>query len=221
MLEGRQALDLALDLARMPTLANAMRAGPLPPDTLVVIRIAAGCSRTSGEAVKATGLKSSTIREACLLYLQEILLASNSDSHRVLGVQPGASRNVMREHMRWLLKWLHPDGNQNDWESVFAERVIKAWREVGAGKRSQKDIRSGEHVPSHSIARSQSSYLPVQRWVALPLNSRLPSDGKRRRIVVVSLVFFLGLAIALVSAFAPNFVFCSDATQSAAQGDLK
>ena len=50
MLEGRLALDFALELTRMPTLATAMRAQPLPPDTLVVIRIAAGCSETTARS---------------------------------------------------------------------------------------------------------------------------------------------------------------------------
>jgi hypothetical protein len=78
-LTGRQAaLDLALNLARMPTLAPAMRAQPIPPDTLVVIRLAAGCAATTREAIKATGLPVNTLRDASVFYLQEILLASEA-----------------------------------------------------------------------------------------------------------------------------------------------
>ncbi|MGH6925256.1 MAG: hypothetical protein ACRED5_16105 [Propylenella sp.] len=170
MIEGRRALDLALDLARMPTLGEAMRTHPLPPDTLVVIRIAAGCSETSREAVRATGLSATAIRDACVFYLEHVLLASDADSHRILGVRPGAPRSEMREHMRWLLKWLHPDGNRNEWESVFAGRVLKAWREAGAKKQANSPGRNGAGASRNSAAAPSRSQ-PPNRWIAVPLNS--------------------------------------------------
>jgi hypothetical protein len=34
--------------------------------------------------------------------------------------------------MRWLLEWLHPDRNNGSLDAVYAERVLKAWREVSA-----------------------------------------------------------------------------------------
>jgi hypothetical protein len=203
MLDGRQALDLALDLARMPTLADAMRAHPLPADTLVVIRIAADCSETCSEAVRATGLKSTTIRDACVFYLQQILLASDADSHRVLGVQPGATRSEMREHMRWLLKWLHPDKDRDEWESVFAERVLKAWREAGARQSRQTDAQRREFASIRSAGVRRRSNHPIQRWIAMPLPGSAAAQVRRRRIVAMALVCVLGLAIALTSMFAP------------------
>jgi hypothetical protein len=201
MLDGRQALDLALDLARMPTLANAMRAHPLPADTLVVIRIAADCPETCSEAVRTTGLKATTIRDACVFYLQQILLASDADSYRVLGVQPGATRSEMREHMRWLLKWLHPDKDRDEWESVFAERVLKAWREAGARQSRQPNAERGELASIRSAGvRRRSKH---QRWIAMPLHGATSAHVRRRRIVAMALVSVLGLAIALTSMFAP------------------
>jgi hypothetical protein len=169
VIEGRRALDLALDLARMPTLGESMRAHPLPPDTLVVIRIAAGCEETSRQAVRATGLSASVIRDACVFYLEHVLLASDADSHRILGVWPGAPRSEMREHMRWLLKWLHPDGNQNEWESVFAGRVLKAWREAGAKKQTDSPGRNAAGASRNSTAAPRPQ--PPNRWIAVPLSS--------------------------------------------------
>ena len=109
MPRGGRALDLALELTRDPTLAAAMREQSLPSDTLLVIRIAAGCSDAVQEAVRVTNAPAETLKAAAVLYLQRVLLAPDSDCYRVLGVQPDAPRVEMREHMRWLMKWLHPD----------------------------------------------------------------------------------------------------------------
>src|SRR5687768_7729483 len=111
-MEGRRALEAALDLAQMPTFGAVMRRQPLPPDTLAVIRIAAGCEETCREAAIATGKDPIAIKEACALYLQQVLFSSESDCYRVLGVSPSASKEEMRQHMHWLMRWLHPDRNQ-------------------------------------------------------------------------------------------------------------
>jgi hypothetical protein len=190
---GREALGFALDLARMPTLVEVMRSQPLPEDTIVVIRIAAGCADTTKDAEVVTGLKSSILREACAFYLQQVLFTPEADGFRVLGVQPGASRREMREHMRWLVTWLHPDGNRDDWESVFVERVLHAWREAGA-KASQvsQSGRGGAGVDRTALKAEFPR--PVQRWVALPLTSSEPTSGLSRRTVTRLLVGLLALS---------------------------
>jgi hypothetical protein len=171
MLEGRLALDLALDLARMPTLGTVMRTHPLPPDTLVLIRIAAGCPETIDDAVRATGVSAGAIRDASVLYLQNVLFAVDADSRRVLGVDHCATRGEMREHLRWLMIWLHPDGNRAGWESIFAERVLRAWRDAGMpdGVHRFADGESDGGPP-------RSTTRPVHRWIALPLAS-MPRRG--------------------------------------------
>ena len=178
MNRGR-GIDLALELAKMPSLARAMRDQPLPTDIIEVIRIAAGCQETTKLAARRTGRRVEHLREAAVLYLQQVLFSEGSDFYRVLGVQPGASKKQMREHMKWLMEWLHPDRNHGEWESVFATRVLDAWKqasgisETGRGKvvllsdpARQQPIRRG---PKQSLR-------PVQRWVALPLE---PEPGRK------------------------------------------
>ena len=184
-----RALDLALELTRDPTLASAMREQSLPPDTLVVIRIAAGCRDTVQEALSLTGAPAETLKEAAVLYLQKILLAPDSDCYRVLGVQPDAPRVKMREHMRWLIKWLHPDRDPNDWESVFAERVLKAWREAGKSPR----VKRQEDEPT---PRSRFKHVR-QRWVAFPIPS---NKGKTRWPIAAALILLVGLGLAFFAA---------------------
>ena len=58
--------------------------------------------------------------------------------------------------MRWLLKWLHPDHNHNSWDAVYAERVLKAWREVSAANGSVVEpLFSRARVPSNAQKREK------------------------------------------------------------------
>jgi hypothetical protein len=202
MLEGRRALDFALELARAPTLANAMRAQALPPDTLVVIRIAAGCRDTLRAAAELTGAAPPQIVEAATLYLQQILFAPGADARRVLGVLPGASRGEMREHMRWLMRWLHPDRNPDEWESVFAERVLRAWREAGARDSAPPASENAHGTSVPAVPRRRSRRIR-HRWVAVPLETERRRRLRRRRIAAMILIGAVGLALSSVPAIGP------------------
>ncbi len=120
----------AFDLAAAPTLAPRARRQPLPDGVLEVIRIAAGCEATLEAAARRYRKDPHFVKAAAELYVQQILLFQAADSYRVLGVRPGAQRNEMRTHMRWMMTWLHPDRANDDWQTVFAARVLAAWRDV-------------------------------------------------------------------------------------------
>jgi hypothetical protein len=123
-------IDLALDLARMPTLARSSGAPAIPANIVELMRIAAGSPEACEAAVARTGEPTRVVIDAARFYLQQVLLRPDADCYRVLGIAPTASRATARDHMRWLLEWLHPDRNSNSWDAVYAERVLKAWREV-------------------------------------------------------------------------------------------
>ena len=123
-------IELALDLARMPALARSSVVPPLPPNIIELLRIAAASPEACQAAVAQTGEPRHVVIEAARFYLQQVLFRPDADCYRILGIQPAASRATAREHMRWLLEWLHPDRNNNSWDAVYAERVLKAWREV-------------------------------------------------------------------------------------------
>jgi hypothetical protein len=152
----QRALDMALDLARMPAVASSMAASPLPHDVLDVIRIAAESPEACHAAASASGQPERVLIEAARFYVQQVLLRPEADSYRILGLHPGDSREKARAHMRWLLEWLHPDRNHG-WDAIYAKRVVRAWREVAAG----------------SAAASQRSEKPFgnkrNRRFALPL----------------------------------------------------
>jgi hypothetical protein len=129
-------IELALDLARMPALARSSGAPGIPPNVIELMRIAAGCLEACEVAVAKTGEPSAVLIEAARFYLQQVLFRPEADCYRILGIKPTTSRDTARNHMRWLLEWLHPDRNKNSWDAVYAERVLKAWREVSAANGS-------------------------------------------------------------------------------------
>jgi len=129
-------IELALDLARMPALARTSAVPPLPPNVVELMRIAAASPEACQVAAARTGQPTSVLIEAARFYLQQVLFRADADCYRILGIEPTASRAMARDHMRWLMEWLHPDRNNNSWDGVYAERVLKAWREVSASNGS-------------------------------------------------------------------------------------
>ena len=130
-----QALELALALLRAPALAAQVRERPLPPDVLTLIRIAAGDDATLAKAAAASGEAPQSLVEAALLFLQQALFAAGADSYRLLGVPATASQELLKQHHRWLVRWLHPDRQTDDWQAAYMNRVNKAWQDLRTPER--------------------------------------------------------------------------------------
>jgi hypothetical protein len=218
----------------MPTLSAGMRAQALPADTIVVIRIAAGSAETTHAAAALTGRSPKTIVNAARFYLEQILFAPDADCIRILGGHAGSTREELREHLRWLMLWLHPDRNANEWESVFAERVIHAWQEARllAPSRAQGDSgQAGEASPEAGIAslvlrnvvpartdrpapgERRQTGRGSQRWVALPL----PAHRRRRRWGPRLAALVVAGIVGLTASFAALEVFWPSRIQEAAE----
>ena len=156
-----RAIDLALDLARMPALARAPVVPPIPANVIEIMQIAAASPKACEEAAAATGEPAHVLVEASRFYLQQLLFRPDSDSYRVLGLRPGASRAAARKHMRWLMQWLHPD-RSSGLEEVYAARVLKAWRLVSDMKSlavsgdaaAAKDLKSDPTLVSPPVDRT-------------------------------------------------------------------
>jgi hypothetical protein len=154
----------------MPVLAQSIDRPPLPSDIFEVMRIAAGSQEVCQSAARATGQPAAVLIEAARFYLQQVLLRPDADPYRVLGLPPGASRELARRHLRCLLQWLHPDVNR-DLDSVYTERVLKAWREVSvssdharvsnsrayglAGRRARMPVNPGSRLRMPWIEKPQ------------------------------------------------------------------
>jgi hypothetical protein len=204
-MSGPRGIDLALDLARMPALAQSIEKPPFPNDIFEVMRIAAGSPEVCQSASQATGQPATVLIEAARFYLQQMLLRPDADSYRVLGLPPGASRELARRHLRCLLQWLHPDVNK-DWDSVYAERVLKAWHEVSASTNSARPSNSRAHVLAGRVSTAPVKSGPRiwMPWIEKPRKKMqmkprhvLMSVAKRVGIGMAAAALLLAVVIAV------------------------
>ena len=122
--------DQALAFLRSPEQLVSVRQRELPAELTPLLRLAAGEAEACAAAVAQTGVTPETMREAAGLFLQQLLFVPDGDSYRVLGVRPDASEERIKEHHRWLVRWLHPDRNPDGWEAVYVNRVNAAWQDL-------------------------------------------------------------------------------------------
>jgi hypothetical protein len=205
------AVGLALEVLRMPALANSLRRLPLPPDVLVLIRIAGGCAATRETAVRDTGEAPEHIRNAAVFYLQQVVLHPLADSYRVLGATPGTATFTLREHRNWLLKWLHPDLDRANWESVLARRVNQAWQEIEKSKYGPR--KSLESVVPFSPKRSRktSKFRPIALpWIQqpndMPARNFRPNKWGATALLALILIFVLSMAYAGIGPIGPTCI---------------
>ncbi len=140
---SRATVDLALAVFKDPGLLADLRERPVPGDIGKVIRIAAGEQAAREAAAAESGVTGAELVEACVFFLQQTLFASGGDSYRVLGARPDDPQERLREHYRWLMKWLHPDRNPDGWEALHADRVNAAWQDLKTpDRRAEYDQRA-------------------------------------------------------------------------------
>jgi len=166
---GPSAIFLALDLVRSPILASVMREHALPGDVLALIRIAAGSDEALRDASEATGKDPSLLRKAAVFYIQQVLWARNGDCYRALGVSAEADQKEMAEHLRWFMKWLHPDRRAGALNDLYAQRVLKAWDQVKTPQRREsydQTLRAANRAPQlRQRRRREPTSLPLIPWV--------------------------------------------------------
>jgi len=202
----RHAIDVALDLSRMPAIARSSLGRPLPADIAELMQVAARQPKACQDAASATGEPADALVEAARFYLQQQLFQPAADCYRILGLERGASRATAREHMRWLLEWLHPDRN-NGLEAVYAERVLEAWREVSAQQgsdESEERQRARAGMNGHAAA---SLRLP---WIKLPTAEAGIAEGRYSALAA----WFIPAAVAIVLLTLWSAIHFFDAVQT-------
>jgi DnaJ domain len=130
-----EALRLAIDLLHVPSRVRQVRVEPLPEGVPFLLRIAAGDSTVMREASRTTDRPAEVVRDAAAFFIEQILLAAESDSYRVLGASPNATPSELRHNMALLMKWLHPDSARDGAHSVFVNRVTMAWDDLKTPER--------------------------------------------------------------------------------------
>ena len=192
------ALSQAIDLAQAPRLAAHMRRRPLPRDVLTVIRLASGCPQTTAAAVAATSRDGLFLAAAAELYLRQVVCYPSAGPYRMLGVTSQAPRAQMRQHMRELALWLHPDRTAGR-DPILMQRVLEAWRTVDAAGRLTPDpprVAAGA-APQAGRRRRASTYRPA--WISQPL-----PKARRGQVVPVAVSLTLRVAIVVLATIVPK-----------------
>jgi hypothetical protein len=139
MINDASALKAAVDLLSVPSRARPMRSAPLPGGIATLLQIASGDGEATSGAASITGRSRETVREAAAFFIEQVLLAPDSDSYRILGGAPELPADELRRNMALLLRWLHPDmANSADDRanrSIYATRVTRAWEELKTPER--------------------------------------------------------------------------------------
>lgn len=153
-MEGAAALNVAVDLIRVPSRVRRLRSRPLPEGVVILLRIAAGDQAAEQEAAAWTGRTPVTIREAAIFFIEQILLAPDADSYRVLGVEANATTEDLRRNMALLLKGMHPDRMNGD-RTLFARRVTSAWNALKTPERRSAYDAAQERSGRESASSAQ------------------------------------------------------------------
>lgn len=179
------ALKVAIDLRHVPSRVPIVRSAPLPDGVELLLRIAAGEREYEAQAAIAADRPETEIREAASFFIEQVLLAPDSDSYRVLGAHSAASKTELRRNMALLLRWLHPDLDREGTRSLFARHVIRAWHDVSTPeRRAQYDRRrtasdgkpAGNQRSGIERVRSRPAKSPKMQggsaWSAPPVGAR-------------------------------------------------
>ena len=178
------ALEQALAYYRAPAMLSVARDRRLPDDVLDVLRIAAGDEALAAQGAGSSGEPQATVVDAAVFFVQQVLFAPGADSYRVLGVNADAPDARIKEHYRWLVRWLHPDRNLDDWDSVYAERVNRAWQDLRLPDRRaayDQQRASGEPAPlasaapgARALGRLHANAAPTESLMSARTAQRLP-----------------------------------------------
>jgi hypothetical protein len=161
---GKSASVIALELYNEPRLSTRLASMPLHEGVLSLIKIAAGDEAETVVFPPHISSDHEKARAISVFYLQQILFHPQSTGHRLLGLSSDAGQEMVRDHKRWLLKWLHPDRNQNKWEQLYFERVIKAAQSVQDAELNKPPPLQAPQVQR----RSRSTSLPTRPRLHAP-----------------------------------------------------
>ena len=193
------ALEQALAAYRSPGLYLRLRERALPDDLLLVLRVAAGDTQALEYAQSVSGEASSELREAAVMFIQQLMFSPGSDSYRVLGVVATAADSQIKEHYRWLLRWLHPDRNDDEWDAIYADRVTLAWQDLRSPERRREFERRTVEAQLHAQSVQPAPTSPARRNLAAQAQPYAPdgfslSPRTVRRLPMLVLIGFTSVA---------------------------
>ena len=200
---GTDCVALAVAFARAPSQFPDLLYGRrrLPPGVTVLLQTAAGSPLVDAESA-LSGAVSGEPQQAAQFFIEQVLLAHSADHYRVLGVDPLAPAEQIKEHHRLLIRLFHPDRQTlpDARTNAFATRINQAYNVLRSPEtRANYDLTL---VEKHA-AKPQIKPTPHRQHFApapdLPMHP--PSFVTRHRTV-----FALG-SVALAAALGVMLVY--------------
>ena len=181
MVPGRNSealgiVELALAFHRAPTRHADLLHGraPLPPGVDTLLKLAGGSEPEPGYAALA---RPDELKAAALFFIEQVLFRHDVSHYRVLGLEPGASSEQIKEHHRLLMRVFHPDreNRTDDWSDAFATHINLAYtslRDPDARRRYDATLRQAarQGTPPHPARRAAHAPrpAPLSRMSGLP-----------------------------------------------------
>jgi len=181
MVPGRNSealgiVELALAFHRAPTQHADLLHGraPLPPGVDTLLKLAGGSEPDPDCAALA---RPDELKAAALFFIEQVLFRHDVSHYRVLGVEPGASLEQIKEHHRLLMRVFHPDreNRTDDWKDAFATHINLAYtslRDPDARRRYDAALKlaARQGTPQHPARRAAHAPRPVplSRMSGLP-----------------------------------------------------
>ena len=124
-------VDFALACYRTP-LAYQERlslAAPLPDGMDRLLWLANGSPEAVEAAALLTSARPQELQDAARFCVQQLCFARGASPYRVLGLEPDAAPERIKEHHRLLMRLFHPDrtAGRETWTESYATRVNEAW----------------------------------------------------------------------------------------------
>jgi hypothetical protein len=120
------AVESALALYRQPSLVRQIERSELPAGMIDVLRIAAGQEEGPELSTGETDANKQELLAASVFYLQTALFHTRANDARIMALDGNSTSQQLRDHKRLILKWLHPDRNNNGWENKLFNRALDA-----------------------------------------------------------------------------------------------
>jgi len=157
---------LALAFHRAPVAHPELLHGraPLPAGVGALLKLAGGSEPDPATAALAPA---DELRAAALFFIEQVLLHHDASHYRVLGLEPGAPIEQIKEHHRLLMRVFHPDRERHadDWKDAFAIRINLAYT-------SLHDPQARRRYDATLQAAPRPAPLPARRAAVLAKGAR-------------------------------------------------
>ena len=167
---------LALAFHRAPTQYADLLHGrtPLPPGVGILLKLAGG---SEPDPVHAALARADELKAAALFFIEQALFHHDAGHYRVLGLEPGAPIEQIKEHHRLLMRVFHPDreNRADDWKDALATRINLAYtslRDPDARRRYDATLKQAARPgTAAATARKPAVHHPK------PMSPRLRTGG--------------------------------------------